>query len=513
MSNPLSDFMSEVDASALSSTSSSSTSASTTADVAPITAAAPTKSGKLVVCCSVDWENMGSKSQQSGADSSDLVLEGPHQVELACGPVQKMFSSSTAHHTFILAASGELLAWGQNTDGQCGVVPGASTSTIHWPMVIATPSPVKKIACGRHHSLMLCTDGRVFAAGSNTSGQLGIGALPKGAKFMSRFVQVDKLEQAMDISCGESHSLACCMPAGQLYSWGHPLNGQLGTGSKGEFIKDGGKGAALQYHFVWTPQAIYRYVSKDAHGKILTDHSSMRIRQVAAGKNHSVVLEDWENGGLGRVFSCGFGGYGRLGHNGVGDEILFTEVGFFSQFTRDPATGQSIQTSPTNPQRQVRRIDCGSTLSVAVSAIGTAFNWGKLSNSKSGEAMVYPKLCDSGGGLQADPQLLANGSNLVVVGFGPDMVAWGVPVAGKLGLDGDAKSSVAPKYISALSDIKCIDVSAGFGHVAFVCTESSALAALPVLKKRAGSTVTASSTDRGAASKEGEGPSKKKKTK
>lgn len=459
----LASFLSEVDGAPETEkkeASSSSSAATSSPHVAP--------AGKLVVSCCVDWDGMGGR----GDGNEDLAVDGPHLVEISDAPlVRKVFSSSTSHHMFILSETGELYAWGQNNDGQCGQAGGS----IHWPVKISLPSAavVAKVATGRSHTLLLLTDGRVFATGSNASGQLGLGTLAKGAKGVEKFTHVSGLElPCSDVSCGENHSMASSSleSGGQLYTWGHPLNGQLGSGTKGDFIKDGGKGAAVQFHLVPTPYAVSKYINKDGHGKVLAEYAGaqVRIRQVAAGKNHSLVLEDWENGGLGRVFSCGFGGYGRLGHNGVADELLFREVSFFSLTARDPTTGLPTPVPHTNPQRKIVRIDAGNTLSVAISVIGTAYNWGKLSNSKSGEAMVYPKLCDAGGGLVADPRLLANGSNLVVVGFGSDIVAWGAPVGGKLGLDGDVRSSVVPKYITNLEGVPVHSVCAGFGHVAYV---------------------------------------------
>ena len=476
----LASFLSEVDG-APQAASSSSSSSSTSTSSGPQGGL-----GKLVIACCIDWDGMGGRA----GVNEELAMDGPHVVEVpGCEQVREVYSSSTSHHMFILGEAGELFAWGQNTDGACGQGGG----TIHWPLRISLPSSsmvVRKMATGRHHSLLLLTDGRLFATGSNASGQLGLGALAKGAKNVDKFTHVSSIElPCSDVSCGESHSMACTSleSGGQLYTWGHPLNGQLGTGTKGDFIKDGGKGAAVQFHFVPTPFAVNKYVNKDAHGKVIGElvGAQVRIRQVGGGKNHSMVLEDWENGGLGRLFSCGFGGYGRLGHNGVGDELLFREISFFSMTARDPATGVLSPVAPTNPQRKIVKIDAGNSLSVAVSVIGTAWNWGKLSNSKSGESIVYPKLCDAGGGLIADPRLLANGSNLVVVGFGPDIVAWGVPVAGKLGLDGDVRSSVVPKYVSALEGIPVHAVCAGHGHVGFVCCPTKAQK-LPEYKKPGG---------------------------
>ena len=60
--------------------------------------------------------------------------------------------------------------------------PGKLTSL--GPGRVHLPNNVKisSISCGLHHTLLLSTAGQVFAFGSNTHGQLGVGDLiPRGA--------------------------------------------------------------------------------------------------------------------------------------------------------------------------------------------------------------------------------------------------------------------------------------------------------------------------------------------
>lgn len=63
----------------------------------------------------------------------------------------------------------------------------------------------------------------------------------------------------------------------------------------------------------------------------------------------------------------------------------------------------------------------------------------------------------------------ASGSNLIVVTADEMCVAWGAPVAGKIGLEGDASSCSSPKYIVfAAPNVTCVDVSCGYGHVSYI---------------------------------------------
>jgi alpha-tubulin suppressor-like RCC1 family protein len=242
-------------------------------------------------------------------------------------------------------------------------------------------------------------------------------------------------------------------------------------------MREGGKGAAVKFHFVPTPREVVRFVQKDSRDKITSELSTrdVRIGAVAAGKNHSICLE---KGGLGRVFTCGFGGYGRLGHNSANDETLFREVTTFQQLVQ----GQQI--APTMAQKQITQIIGGSSFSMAISKSQNLYFWGKLANSARGEATMYPTANTDLTGWHC--RQVAGGSNSVIVAADDRVVAWGVPVAGKWGLEGGAKSTVGAKFLTAVDQLRVIDVSAGYAHVSFlVNAENPAaeaiLAAFPVM--------------------------------
>ncbi len=62
----------------------------------------------------------------------------------------------------------------------------------------------------------------------------------------------------------------------------------------------------------------------------------------------------------------------------------------------------------------------------------------------------------------------AAGSNLIVASADDVCVAWGAPVAGKIGLEGGAGSTSVPKFVEAVSGLMTLDVSCGYGHVCYV---------------------------------------------
>lgn len=73
-----------------------------------------------------------------------------------------------------------------------------------------------------------------------------------------------------------------------------------------------------------------------------------------------------------RVYSWGFGGFGRLGHAEPKDEMVPRLMKFFE-----------------SQGRGGRSIFCGSTFSLLVNELGLLYLFGQ--NKKTGEANMYPK--------------------------------------------------------------------------------------------------------------------------
>jgi len=274
--------------------------------------------------------------------------------------VKSVFTSSTSFHLFILTNDDSLYVMGKNDHGQLGNGDLISQKT-PTKLNLDLTSKIIKIATGKSHSLLLLADGTVMGCGSNLFGQLGLGDSKTATKDFMKFTPIpfdnNNTTSIVDISAGENFSMVCSR-SGQVFVFGHPEYGQLGLGSTGEYIKDGGKkGAAIQYNCVTRPRQILTFYAKDSHGKILETIPAERIkmRKVAAGKNHAMCLEDWEGGHQNRVFAWGFGGYGRLGHNVNTDELVPKEITFFNQ----------SNANKLNPQKFIRDIQACTTFSLA----------------------------------------------------------------------------------------------------------------------------------------------------
>ena len=88
-----------------------------------------------------------------------------------------------------------------------------------------------QVSCGAHHTLAMTWSGKVYAWGSNKSGQMGVGKLEAELAFQEFPVEIPTLS-TLDVKtllCGDEHCLALTS-LGDVYSWGRGIEGQLGLG-------------------------------------------------------------------------------------------------------------------------------------------------------------------------------------------------------------------------------------------------------------------------------------------
>jgi alpha-tubulin suppressor-like RCC1 family protein len=130
-------------------------------------------------------------------------------------------------HALALKQDGSLWAWGSNSYGQLGLGLG-STAERHSPVRVGSDNEWATIACGDDYSLAIKTDGGLWAWGHNEFGQLGLG----DKVDRNTPIQVAGTDWKA-VACGSgrdgSHTLAVKQD-GTLWAWGSNVAGELGTG-------------------------------------------------------------------------------------------------------------------------------------------------------------------------------------------------------------------------------------------------------------------------------------------
>ncbi len=236
-----------------------------------------------------------------------------------------------------------LYAWGDNTNGQLGVVEARSGAQVNiptWVDALRNKSMPTFVSCGETASTCITQgdEANVYTWGA---GPLGLG----GDKInSSRPFLVTALRDIpiKNVSVGSSHML-CATKEGDAYSWGGGEFGQLGLG---ESLKGTG-----------SPHLIIG-VGPTVKEPIL---------YCACSEFHSLLLSE-----SGAVFAFGQGKNGKLGLGDIQNRF-------------EPRRIQSIS------GHRIGQIACGDEFSLAVTKSGSAaFWWGNVDGGPSDAAMLVP---------------------------------------------------------------------------------------------------------------------------
>jgi alpha-tubulin suppressor-like RCC1 family protein len=129
-------------------------------------------------------------------------------------------------HSLALANDGKVYATGDNEYGQLGLGSDANKTSF---TEVSTLSGITTISTGDNHFFALSNDGKVYATGLNYDGQLGLG--DNTDKNTSTEVSSLSGKNIAALSAGNLHSLALSND-GKIYAAGRNFYGQLGLGDK-----------------------------------------------------------------------------------------------------------------------------------------------------------------------------------------------------------------------------------------------------------------------------------------
>jgi alpha-tubulin suppressor-like RCC1 family protein/regulation of enolase protein 1 (concanavalin A-like superfamily) len=159
-----------------------------------------------------------------------VSANAPFRVKNATGTMLSGFQGIAISQTHALAidANHQVWAWGDNIYGQLGT---GTTATYAGAVQVYADSQtplgdVTEVATGWSFSLARKTDGTVWAWGSNVYKSLGSGSTTYNPVY--RPVKVALNANAVSISAGEHHALALD-DQGRVWAWGDNTYGQLGN--------------------------------------------------------------------------------------------------------------------------------------------------------------------------------------------------------------------------------------------------------------------------------------------
>jgi alpha-tubulin suppressor-like RCC1 family protein len=131
-------------------------------------------------------------------------------------------------HSLALS-NGDVNATGFNNRGQLGLGGGGNKNEFSAATGDLAAKTVLAIAAGDYYSFALTDEGKIYAAGYNDSGQLGLGDLLNKDTFMKVTTGDLASKNVTAIAAGGAHSLALD-DEGKIYATGFNGYGQLGSG-------------------------------------------------------------------------------------------------------------------------------------------------------------------------------------------------------------------------------------------------------------------------------------------
>jgi alpha-tubulin suppressor-like RCC1 family protein len=341
-------------------------------------------------------------------DGSRTSRRAPVAVRLPRGTTVTSVRSGCSF-TLALSSAGQVLAWGHNSQGQLG---DGTTRRRTIPVRVRLPrgTRVTAIRAGCLFSLALTSKGQVLAWGDNSDGQLGTGSTARHRTPVA--VRLPAGTKAAAISAANEQGLVVTR-AGRVLDWGVNFDGELGDGTTtgrhrpvpvrldaGDKVT--GAAAGHDHSLALTATRVLGWGS-NRNGELAVPDSGIdptpvtasmpvgvTVRGLFAGCQHSMALT-----GAGRVLAWGSDGFGQLGDGNSG----------------------VIETQPVQSQlpsdARAKAISAGCEHSLALTSTGQVLAWGQNNHGQLGDGTNHDRTTPV-------PVRLPAGLAAIGIGSGPE---------------------------------------------------------------------------------------------
>ncbi len=308
-------------------------------------------------------------------------------------------------HSLALDANGNIWAWGSDSNGQLGLGSILSSSI---PVEVSGVGNIVQVSAGFNHNLAVDQDGNVWAWGDNQGAQLGDGT----STTRSAPLRLTSIANVQAVAAGNLYSLALKRD-GTVWTWGSNYSGALGSGSNS--------------NNAMPPAQVPGLAS---------------VAAIAAGAAHSLALKQ-----DGSVWAWGANDFGQLGLGTVSPSGLPAQIPGLSG---------------------VRSVAASSYNSYAVKADGTATAWGRNQYGTLGDGSTTDRHSPvSVTGLTAVVEIAPGAEHVLARREDGSVWGWGTGTSGELGVNQNPllplRTTSAPiGGVSAIQQISAGDFVSGF---------------------------------------------------
>jgi alpha-tubulin suppressor-like RCC1 family protein len=387
-----------------------------------------------------DNTGLGVRHAADGSTASSVKSRGAEQrlrrlIPLGLCVIASLLPSSVfasgSAHSLIVKSDGTVWAVGGNANGQIG---DNTTTTRATFVQVPGLSNVVKVATGAQHSMAITSTGALYVWGDNAFGQVGDGSVTdrKTPVLLS-------LTGITAIAAGEYHSVAL-KSNGDAYAWGKNVNGQLGKGNTTQgntpaliLKKVSAIGAGFSHTLFLKTGGTVVAAGLNTDGQLGDGTTTQRnapvlmtgvstATAVSAGARHSVILLSG-----GSLVSTGHNAEGQLGNG-----------------TTTPRT----TAGPVSSLSGISSISTGATHSVARKSDSTIWAWGRNHVGQLGDDTISNRSTAAQvAGLPAIATTYAGENNVFAVTSTGIVYSWGDNSSFQLG-DGTTVNRWSPVQVS-----------------------------------------------------------------
>ena len=417
------------------------------------------------------------------------------------------------NHTVMLTNDGRAYAIGDNTYGQLSNGNNVPSETS--PVAVRKDSEniftgIKEIKAGDKTTVIVTTDGKVYACGMNDNNELGIEN--KEILDVNTPQENKNIENVISANIGVNHVVAI-KENGEVYAFGYGKNGELGNRNDNnsitpvmvgnDIIRTNTNNVVLKVNQQTTIEGYVdyfnifnndikniNYTSKDTsvatlediqenHNNDETQNESKKFKIKLSGKKTGTTIvtanqENTDNIGVIQVevvpeteneitISPNVITNGSHTISLREDGKVFTwGDNTYGQLGNGTVTTSDEPVEVTFPEGTIiTQIAAGENHNVALDSNGNVWTWGRNNNYQIGNTRENQYTPYKVSNLPKVIKIAAGNNNTMVITENNELYAWGLNAYGDLGL-GTYTNKVLPKKVKGVHDI--IDISGGKSH-------------------------------------------------